>query len=87
MECSDGSYFVSCTADLDDFFDKFEIEVEDPDNQPQTLNGWVMKMLEKLPEKGDSFTYKNISVEGVSISEKRVEEVHVTVLELEEEVK
>ena len=86
-QSADGSYFVSCTADLDDFFDKFEIEVEDPDNQPQTLNGWVMKMLEKLPEKGDSFTYKNISVEVVSISEKRVEEVHVTVLELEEEVK
>ncbi len=86
-QSADGSYFVNCTADLDDFFDKFEIEVDDPDNQPQTLNGWVMKMLEKLPEKGDSFTYKNISVEVVSISEKRVEEVHVTVLELEEEVK
>lgn len=87
-QAEDGSYFVNCTADLDDFFDRFEIEVDDPDNQPQTLNGWVMKMLEKLPEAGDSFTYKNISVEVVSISEKRVEEVHVTVLEPEfEEVK
>ena len=80
-QAADGSYFVNCTADLDDFFDKFEVEVDDPDNQPQTLNGWVMKMLEKLPEKGDSFTYKNILVEVVSISEKRVEEVHIAVIE------
>jgi CBS domain containing-hemolysin-like protein len=85
VELPDGRFKVQCSADLDDFFEKFEVEVEDPDNQPQTLNGWVMKMLEKLPEKGDSFTYKNILIEVTSISEKRVEEVHVTVLELEEE--
>lgn len=82
-ESDDGSCYIDGSADLDDFFERFEIEVDDDENQPQTINGWVMKMLEKLPELGDSFTYKNINVEVTKISEKRVEEVHVTVVEPE----
>ena len=82
-EADDGSFYIDGSADLDDFFERFEIDVEDEENMPQTVNGWVMKMLEKLPELGDSFTYKNVSVEVVSISEKRVEEIHVTIVELE----
>jgi len=82
-EADDGSFYIDGSADLDDFFEKFEVEVEDEENMPQTVNGWVMKMLEKLPELGDSFTYKNVNVEVVSISEKRVEEVHVTLVEPE----
>ena len=82
-QADDGSFYIDGSADLDNFFEKLEIEVEDEENMPQTVNGWVMKMLEKLPELGDSFTYKNVNVEVVSLSEKRVEEIHVTIVELE----
>lgn len=80
-ELDDGSYLVLCSANLSDFFEKFEVENRDEENLPQTLNGWVMMMLESLPDVGDVFVHNNLHIEVTRISEKRVEEVHVTVLE------
>jgi CBS domain containing-hemolysin-like protein len=80
-ELEDGSYLVLCSANLGDFFEKFEVENRDEENLPQTLNGWVMMMLESLPDVGDVFVHNNLHIEVTRISEKRVEEVHVTVLE------
>lgn len=81
QELDDGSYLVLCSANLSDFFEKFEIENRDDENLPQTLNGWVMMMLESLPDVGDVFIHNNLHIEVTRISEKRVEEVHVTILE------
>ena len=81
QELEDGSYLVLCSANLGDFFEKFEVENRDEENLPQTLNGWVMMMLESLPDVGDVFVHNNLHIEVTRISEKRVEEVHVTVLE------
>jgi len=80
-QLEDGTYLVACTANLSDFFEKFEVEVRDDENLPQTLNGWVMMMLESLPDEGAVFVYNNLHVEVTRISEKRVEEVRVTLLE------
>jgi len=84
-QLEDGSYHVLSTANLSDFFEKFEIEVRDDENLPQTVNGWVMLMLESLPDVGATFVYENLHIEVTRISEKRVEEVHVTILEPSEE--
>ena len=81
----DGSYLVLCSANLSNFFEKFEIESRDDENLPQTLNGWVMMMLESLPGVGDVFVHNNLHIEVTRISEKRVEEVRVTILELSSE--
>ena len=84
-QLEDGSYTVTCSANLSDFFERFEVEVRDNENLPQTVNGWVMMMLECLPDVGAVFVYENLHIEVTSISEKRVEEVHVTVLQPAEE--
>ena len=84
-QLADGSYHVLCTANLSDFLERFEIEVRDDENLPQTVNGWVMMMLESLPDVGATFTHEKLHVEVTRISEKRVEEVHVTVFEPSEE--
>ena len=84
-QLADGSYNVLCTANLSDFFERFEIEVRDDENLPQTVNGWVMMMLESLPDVGATFVYEKLRVEVTRISEKRVEEVHVSVFEPSEE--
>lgn len=76
-QLEDGSYKVSCSANLSDFFERFEIEVRDDENLPQTVNGWVMMMLEGLPDVGAVFVYEHLHIEVTAISEKRVEEVHV----------
>ena len=84
-ELSDGSFSVKCSADLDDFFDKFNITVDDDEDQPQTVNGFIMKELETFPQVGDSFVYQNLKIEIKKIGSKRVEEVNVSVITTEEQ--
>ncbi|MBQ7353501.1 MAG: HlyC/CorC family transporter [Clostridia bacterium] len=79
-QLDENTYLVSCSAELDDFFEKFEIEAPDDEDLPQTVNGFVMKELEAIPQKGDVFQYRNLRVEITKIGPKRIEEIKVTVL-------
>ena len=83
-ELPDGSFVVKCTADLDDFFDKFEIQVADEEDMPQTVNGFIMKELETFPQVGDSFEYQSLRFEIKKIGAKKIEEVKITKIEDEE---
>ena len=85
QELPDGSFKVKCSADLDDFFDKFDIAVDDEEDMPQTVNGFIMKELESFPHVGDGFTYRNLKIDISKIGPKRVEEIHVSVIKEEEE--
>jgi putative hemolysin len=53
-ELQNGTYRVMCNANLANVFDYFGIEEEVDAN---TVNGWVVLCLDKLPEKGDTFEY------------------------------
>ena len=83
-ELPDGSYIVKCSADLDDFFDKFEITVVDEEDMPQTLNGFIMKELGSFPQVGDCFDYQTLHFEIKKIGAKRIEEVKITKIDNEE---
>ena len=61
----DGSYRVMCNANVEKMFDFFGEEVELDVN---TVNGWVVLQLDKLPKVGDTFTYEI----GTTIFEGRV---------------
>ena len=79
------TYLVKCSAELDDFFDKFQLEAPDDEDMPQTVNGFVLKELESIPQKGDMFQYKHLTVEITKIGPKRIEEIKVTIRENEED--
>ena len=85
VELPDGRFKVQCSADLDDFFDKFEVAIDDEEDMPQTVNGFLMKELEAFPQVGDGFEYRNLKIEISKIGPKRVEEIFVEVIEQEEE--
>ncbi len=84
-EQDDGSFVVKCSADLDDFIEKFNLKIRDDEDMPQTLNGLIMKVLETFPKVGDTFDYQSLSIEVRKIGTKRVEEVIVTQKEPEED--
>ena len=50
------TYNVSGGANLDDFFELFDEEIE---ADATTVNGWVMIELDRLPKVGDAFTYES----------------------------
>ena len=50
------TYNVSGGANLEDFFDMFDEEIE---ADATTINGWVMIELDRMPKTGDKFNYES----------------------------
>lgn len=81
-----GSYRVMCNANLAKVFDFFEIDEEVDVN---TVNGWVVLCLDKLPNKGDSFerVYDNklVKVRVTKANQRRALEINLVIENLDEE--
>ncbi|MBQ8738368.1 MAG: HlyC/CorC family transporter [Clostridia bacterium] len=84
-ELEDGRVIVKCSADLDDFLERFEISVDDDEDMPQTVNGFVMKELETFPKVGEAFDFQGLHVEIKKIGPKRIEEIIVSKNEVDSE--
>ena len=77
----DGSYLISCNADLTDLFDLFSIKGECDAN---TVSGWVMEQVGRVPEEGDQFQADGLDVTVTKVDHRRVLEIRVVVLPSEE---
>jgi len=73
----DGSYLISCNAALTDLYDMFRIRGECEAN---TVSGWVMEQIGRVPEAGDSFESDGLSVTVTRVDHRRVLEIRVVVL-------
>ena len=70
----DGSYLVSCEADLSDLYDLFSIR---GDCDASTVSGWVLEQLNRLPKTGDHFQAEGLDVVITRVERRRVAEVQV----------
>lgn len=71
-----------------DFFDEFDIDVEDDDDfgdDNTTVGGWVTSMLDGEVEEGDVFRYENLVITVLEADDKRVERVQVEEFEREDD--
>lgn len=79
----DGSYKIQASANLDKVFDYFGVEEEHDVN---TVNGWVVVELDKLPKVGDKFTYtadyKKFDVIVIKADGKKAQEIVMRVEDL-----
>lgn len=78
---SDGSYLISCNANLTDLYDLFSIKGE---RDCTTVSGWVMEEIGRVPEEGDHFVYENLDVTVTRVDHRRVLEIQVVVLPQED---
>lgn len=76
LEMQDRTYRVLCSTNLEKMFDYFDME--DEFNDVSTVNGWVMLELDKIPEPGDRFRYKNMEVTVTRADERKALEIHIT---------
>ena len=75
-QLSENTYLVDCTVTLDDFCDFFDVE---SDSESVSLGGWIMDQMQRIPEKGDRFTYENLTITATEIDDHRIEWVTVEV--------
>ena len=74
---SDGSYLISCNADLTDLYDLFTIKGTCDAN---TVSGWVMEQIGRVPVEGDHFQSEGLDVTVTKVEHRRVMEIRVRVL-------
>ena len=85
VKLEDNSYRVLCTANIDEFFEFFELEPEE-DTESTTVNGWIIEELGNIPDQGYSFEYENLSITVTKANELMAEEIVVEVREKEEDI-
>ena len=75
-EVGDGEYIVSGMANLEKLFEELEIDI-DEELDAMTVNGWAMKILDRIPEEGDSFEELGLTVRVLKMDGRRIENLHI----------
>ncbi|MDO4740307.1 MAG: hemolysin family protein [Eubacteriales bacterium] len=73
MEAED-TYAIDGAISFADFCEHFELKIE---SESVSLGGWIMEQLERIPDKGDFFTYENMTVTVTKVEDHRVETAKV----------
>ena len=76
VELEENKYKILCTAPIDKVMELFDINDEIDE---ASVGGWVMSELDKIPEEGDSFSYKNVDVVVTQTDARRVVEIEVKI--------
>lgn len=74
---SDNEYIADGSASLEDFFEYFKINrVED---EVTTVNGFIMMLLDKIPEVDDVAEFDNITARVLSTDGRRADKIKITI--------
>ena len=82
VELEENKFKVLCTAPIDKVFELFDFNDEIDES---SVGGWVMSELDKIPEEGDAFSYRNVDVLVTKTDARRVVEIEVKINPVEEE--
>lgn len=83
---SDNEYLVKGEAEVDDLFERFDIEVkEEEEDDYNSVSGWAIAQLGHIPEVGESFQFENLFVQITKADNRKVNEVRIRVEEKEQE--
>ena len=76
----ENSWLVKCTADIDDMMERFGVDYDEDEYDFITVSGWVIHELDRIPQAGDEFDYKNLHVTVTRADQRKVNEIRVDIL-------
>ncbi len=79
VKLDDNEYIVDADLNVFDMLEELEIELKDFEPESNTVGGWVLEEMKKIPEEGESFEYAPMTVTIHEVGEKRVEKIKVKV--------
>ena len=85
---SESEYIVEGTADFQTVMELLEVELDEDEEEDwdyDTIGGFVMGYLDKIPALGDQFQFKNVQFEVMDIDDKRALKIRLTILPPETE--
>lgn len=88
QKISESEYIVEGTADFQTVMELLEVELDEDEEEDwdyDTIGGFVMGYLDKIPALGDQFQFKNVQFEVMDIDDKRALKIRLTILPPETE--
>ena len=85
VRLGENAYVASGDMSIYEFLDELGIDDESFEGDYTTVGGWVTEMLGAFPEKGDSFSYRNIDITVLEAEDRRVIKVRADIRPPEEE--
>ncbi len=84
VDRGDNSYLIDGQLPFDEFVQHFEVGLTEADKREligfNTLGGFILHILEDIPETGEKFDWKNFTLEVVDMDKSRIDKVLVTVI-------
>ena len=78
-DISENVFTIDGNAPLADAFEYVGLDDEEDNFEAITVSGWVIEMVEEIPHAGKKFSYKNLDVEVLKSTVKKVLQIKVTV--------
>lgn len=69
---AEGEYWVDGMCDLEIFFDLYDMEQEDENFESNTVGGWVTERFGVIPPVGEVFSFKNLEIKVVKVTQQKV---------------
>ncbi len=76
-----GNYIFDAKIDLDDMADILSLELTTDEDEYETLGGLIYHLLERIPEEGETITFKGLELTVDEMDNNRLSKVEVKVLE------
>lgn len=83
-QIEDDVYLINCGTAMNELDELYHFDDEILEDNA-TVNGWVLDCLDKIPEVGDKFEFKNLSVEVVEVDGRRATEIKLTINPVEDD--
>lgn len=83
QENENGTFIVDGDMNIYDFFEIVEYDDKEFESEYTTVGGWCTEILEKFPEKDDTFVFSNLIITILEMDGVRVEKVKVEKKEIE----
>lgn len=78
-QISENEYIVHGNTPIEDFYNFFEIY--NKSNDISTVNGWIMKNTDRIPQAGETFESGKLTALVLTVDGKRADEIKITVEE------
>ncbi len=78
----ENEFVVDGSVNFEDFCEFFALEAE---SESISVGGWVMELMEKIPENGDNFGYEHLDITVTETDSHRVITLNVKMVELPDE--
>lgn len=77
-QISDNEYEIEGSVGLDDINDELELNLQS--EEYNSIGGYIIEHLDKLPEIGEKFRYEDIELEVIAVEDNRIEKVRLRII-------